>query len=387
MIPYGRQYITEDDVSAVVEVLTSDWLTQGPKVPEFENFIKLYTGSSHAVAMNSATSALHAACLALDLGPGDLLWTVPNTFVASANCGLLCGADVDFVDIDANSYCIDPTALSEKLENAEMLGRLPKVLVPVHFAGQSANMEAVRLLTKHYGIKIIEDASHAIGGSYLDKKIGCCEFSEVTVFSFHPVKIITTAEGGVATTNDPQLAERMRRIRTHGITRDSNSIEGEHCEPWTYQQLEIGLNYRMTDLQAALGVSQSAKLDTFVSRRRQLAQQYDDALADLPLICPWQDTNGVSSRHLYPVLINTNRTKFDRKFVFDYLRESDIGVNVHYIPVHTQPFYRRRGFKIGDFPLSEWYYSRTISLPLYYGLSDDDQQIVIDTLRDAFESG
>ena len=384
MIPYGRQNITEDDITAVMEVLTSDWLTQGPKVPEFEDVITQYTGASHAVAMNSATSALHAACLALDLGPGDLLWTVPNTFIATANCGRLCGADIDFVDIDARSYCMDPLALEAKLERANTSRRLPKILIPVHFAGQSANMEAIGTLAEHYGIKVVEDAAHAIGGDYLDLPVGNCQFSHIAVFSFHPVKIITTAEGGMATTNDPHLADRMRRIRTHGMSRDPGVMEGDNFEPWIYQQLELGLNYRMTDLQAALGIAQFKRLYAFVARRRQLVQQYNEALENLPVICPWQNPSGNSAHHLYPLLIDTQQAMSDRSAIFVFLRNAGIGVNVHYIPVHTQPYFRKFGFEIGDFPVSEWYYSREISLPLYYDLTDDQQQTVINSLKDAF---
>ena len=367
-----------------MEVLTSDWLTQGPKVPEFEDVITQYTGASHAVAMNSATSALHAACLALDLGPGDLLWTVPNTFIATANCGRLCGADIDFVDIDARSYCMDPLALEAKLERANTSRRLPKILIPVHFAGQSANMEAIGTLAEHYGIKVVEDAAHAIGGDYLDLPVGNCQFSHIAVFSFHPVKIITTAEGGMATTNDPHLADRMRRIRTHGMSRDPGVMEGDNFEPWIYQQLELGLNYRMTDLQAALGIAQFKRLYAFVARRRQLVQQYNEALENLPVICPWQNPSGNSAHHLYPLLIDTQQAMSDRSAIFVFLRNAGIGVNVHYIPVHTQPYFRKFGFEIGDFPVSEWYYSREISLPLYYDLTDDQQQTVINSLKDAF---
>ena len=384
MIPYGRQNIIEEDIIAVTEVLNSDWLTQGPKVPEFENAVARYTGAAYAVAMNSATSALHAACLALDLGPGDSIWTVPNTFVATANCGILCGADVDFVDIDARSYCMDPISLAEKLEKAEISGQLPKVLIPVHFSGQSANMAAIKELAERYEIYVVEDAAHAIGGRYLDYPIGSCQFSDIAVFSFHPVKIITTAEGGMATTNDPQIAARLQRIRTNGITRDPSVMIGRSNEPWFYEQTEIGLNYRMSDLQAALGISQFTRLDAFVDRRRQLTDRYNELLSNLPVICPWKDPSGDSACHLYPLLIDSKRTNTSRSKLFTFLRNAGFGVNVHYIPVHTQPFYQQFGFQAGDFPKSESYYAQEISLPLFYDLTFDEQNSVVETIHSAF---
>ena len=384
MIPYGRQNIIEEDIIAVTEVLNSDWLTQGPKVPEFENAVARFTGAAYAVAMNSATSALHAACLALDLGPGDLIWTVPNTFVATANCGILCGADVDFVDIDARSYCMDPISLAEKLEKAEISGQLPKVLIPVHFSGQSANMAAIKELAERYEIYVVEDAAHAIGGRYLDYPIGSCQFSDIAVFSFHPVKIITTAEGGMATTNDPKIAARLQRIRTNGITRDPSVMIGISNEPWYYEQAEIGLNYRMSDLQAALGISQFTRLDAFVDRRRQLTDRYNELLSNLPVICPWKDPSGDSACHLYPLLIDSKRTNTSRSKLFTFLRNAGFGVNVHYIPVHTQPFYQQFGFQAGDFPKSESYYAQEISLPLFYDLTFDEQNSVVETIHSAF---
>jgi UDP-4-amino-4,6-dideoxy-N-acetyl-beta-L-altrosamine transaminase len=379
-IPYGRQDISEDDIAAVVEVLRSDFLTQGPKVPEFEAAIATATGAAHAVAVNSATSALHIACLALGLKPGGLVWTVPNTFVASANVARLCGADVDFVDIRTSDYCMDPKSLEAKLSSAE---RKPDILIPVHFAGQSADMKAIGAIARAHGIRVIEDASHCIGGLYNGQPIGACEFSDICVFSFHPVKIITTAEGGLATTQDAGLAAAMGLYRSHGVTRDPALMETVDAEPWEYDQVALGLNYRMTEMQAALGVSQTRRLADFVARRQRMAKRYDALLADLPLILPWQNPDSYSALHLYPILIDTDKTNRTRREVFDHLRAAGIGVNVHYIPVHTQPDYQRLGFRRGDFPVSEWYYERAISIPLYYGLDEDRQDRVIVALRDA----
>jgi len=379
-IPYGRQDITEEDIAEVVAVLRSDFLTQGPKVPEFEASIAGVTDAAHAVAVNSATSALHIACLALGLGPGGLVWTVPNTFVATANVARLCGADVDFVDIRASDYCMDAQALEAKLAASD---RKPDILMPVHFAGQSADMKAIGAIARAHGIRVVEDASHCIGGRYNDHPIGACEFSDITVFSFHPVKIITTAEGGMATTQDADLAAKMGLFRSHGVTRDAALMESENPEPWEYDQVALGLNYRMTEMQAALGVTQTARLPDFVAHRQRMAKRYDAMLADLPLILPWQNPDGSSALHLYPILIDTDRTTRTRRQVFDHLRAAGIGVNVHYIPVHTQPDYRRLGFSRGDFPVSEWYYARAISIPLYYGLDEDKQDRVIAALKAA----
>lgn len=374
MIPYGRQDISKEDRQAVLEVLGSDFLTQGPQVPRFEAAIADVTSAAHAVAANSATSCLHIACLALGLGPGDLLWTVPNTFVASANVGHLCGADVDFVDTDPLSYAMSADALEAKLAESS---RKPKVIMPVHFAGQSADMDAIGALARAHGISVVEDASHAIGASYAGAPVGSCAHSDICVFSFHPVKIITTAEGGVATTNDPKLADAMELYRSHGVTRKEALLQGESHGPWYYQQIDLGLNYRMTEMQAALGVSQTARLDEFVSERHARAAVYDAELSDLPLILPRQDPKGRSALHLYPVQV----TEHDRRDIFEALRGAGIGVNVHYIPVHLQPYWAARGFKIGDFPNSELYYSRAISLPLYPGLSEAEQAYIIETLH------
>jgi UDP-4-amino-4,6-dideoxy-N-acetyl-beta-L-altrosamine transaminase len=382
MIPYGKQDITQQDIDAVVEVLKSDFLTQGPKVPAFEKALCDYTGAQYAVAVNSATSALHIACLALGLGKGDWLWTSPITFVASANCGLYCGAQVDFVDIDAQTYNLCPVALEKKLVEAKALGKLPKVVVPVHLCGQSCDMQAIHKLSSEYGFYIIEDASHAIGGKYHDKPIGNCAYSDITVFSFHPVKIITTAEGGVATTNNPELAHKMQLLRSHGITRDEALMSKAPDGDWYYEQIDLGFNYRMTELQAALGISQINRLGDFVSRRHFLADNYYKKLQNLSLILPFQNTSTHSSFHLFPVLIDEEKSNITRDSLFKFLKEREIGVNVHYIPVHTQPFYARMGFKKGEFPVAESYYARTVSLPLYYGMSDGQQDYVIEQLHE-----
>lgn len=378
MIPYGRQEITAADIAAVTAVLGSDFLTQGPAVPCFERAIADYCGAAHGVAVNSATSALHIACLALDLGPGDWLWTSPNTFVASANCGRYCGARVDFVDIDPDSYNLSPAALAAKLEQAAVSGRLPKVVIPVHFAGQPCDMEAIAALGQRYGFRIIEDASHAIGGRYRGEAIGNCRYSDITVFSFHPVKIITTGEGGLATTQDPTLAERMARLRSHGITRDPAGMQGKPEGPWYYQQIELGFNYRLTDIQAALGQSQLQRVDDYVARRQRLAARYDRGLADLPLRLPYRDPGHQSALHLYPIQVLK-----DRRPIFEALRLADIGVNVHYIPVHTQPDYGQFGFQRGDFPQAEAYYDHAISLPLFPTMTETEQDRVMAVLTAA----
>lgn len=381
-IPYGRQHITQTDIEAVVNVLTSDFLTQGSQVPAFEQAVCDYTEAKYGVAVNSATSALHIACLALGLKQNDWLWTTPITFVASANCGLYCGAKVDFVDIDPTTLNMSVTALEEKLKLAKTQNRLPKIVIPVHFTGEPCDMAKIHELSKVYGFHIIEDASHAIGGKYDGKPIGSCEYSDITVFSFHPVKIITTAEGGLATTNDKTLAEKMQLLRSHGITRDSNVMTHEPDGGWYYQQIDLGFNYRMTELQGALGVSQMANLDTFVARRHKLAKRYDELLKDLPIILPYRNPTNYSGLHLYPIQIKTDSGK-TRKQVFDSLRKQHIGVNVHYIPVHTQPYYQQMGFAQGDFPHAENYYQNAISLPLYYDLTDDLQDQVVQALNNS----
>ena len=383
MIPYGRQDISEEDIAAVVSVLRSDYLTQGPMVPKFEEAVSKHVGASHAFAMNSATSALHVACLALGLGPGDRLWTTPVTFVASSNCALYCRAEVDFVDIDRTTYNMSVEALEKKLVAAEIAGTLPKIVVPVHLCGQPCDMRAIFALSKKYGFKVIEDASHAIGGKYSGSYIGNCEFSDITIFSFHPVKIITTAEGGMAVTNDENVARAIGLLRSHGITRDASSMTKEPDGPWYYQQIELGFNYRMTELQAALGLSQLKRLDSFVAQRHVLARRYDELLADLPVTTPWQHSDSYSGLHLYVIRLKLDAIGRTHREVFEDLRGKGIGVNLHYIPVHLQPYYERMGFQPGDFPEAEAYYQEAISIPMYHALTFAQQNVVVDAIREA----
>jgi UDP-4-amino-4,6-dideoxy-N-acetyl-beta-L-altrosamine transaminase len=385
LIPYGKQSISEADIEAVAAVLRSDFLTQGPAVPAFEEAVASYCGAARAIAVNSATSALHVACLALGVGPGTRVWTSPITFVASANCALYCGAEVDFVDIDPASYNLSVEALAHQLDRAERDGRLPDVVIPVHMAGQSCDMAAIAGLSERYGFKVIEDASHAIGARYRGEPVGNCRFSDVTIFSFHPVKIVTTAEGGMALTNDPQLAERMALLRTHGVTRDAAQMENEPDGAWYYEQVALGFNYRMTDMQAALGLSQMSRLEEFVARRRALAGRYDAALAGRPLGRPWQHRDTLSSYHLYIIRLDLARNSITRRKVFDSLRERGVGVNLHYMPVYLQPYYRRLGFRPGHCPEAERYYDEAISIPLYAGMTEEQQDHVIGSLGDTLE--
>jgi len=381
MIRYGRQDISQADIDAVVEVLRSDFLTQGPMVPRFEEAVAQYCGAEYAVAVNSATSALHIACLALDLGPGDWLWTSPNTFVASANCALYCGAKVDFVDIDPHTYNMSVERLKEKLEHAEKQGLLPKIVIPVHFAGQPCDMPAIYALSQKYGFKIIEDASHAIGASYGNIKVGSCTHSNITVFSFHPVKIITSGEGGMAVTNHQALANRLSRFRTHGITSDKDLMHPRpENEIWNYQQIDLGFNYRMTDIQAALGLSQMQRLDEFVSRRHEVAERYDMKLKSFLLTTPYQASGIYSSYHLYPIRIRRADSKKTQREVFIALIEKGVGANLHYIPVHRQPYYENLGFQAGDFPEAESFHKEVISIPMYPMLSLESQDLVITAL-------
>ncbi|MDO8330178.1 MAG: UDP-4-amino-4,6-dideoxy-N-acetyl-beta-L-altrosamine transaminase [Fluviicoccus sp.] len=383
MIPYGRQDIQDDDIAAVVEVLRSDFLTQGPKVPAFEAAVASHCGVAHALAVNSATSALHIACLALGVGRGDLVWTSPITFVASANCALYCGAEIDFVDIDPATFNLCPKALKEKLDVAKAAGKLPKVVIPVHMTGQSCDMASIRELSFQYGFAVIEDASHAIGGRYRDTVIGSCAYSDITVFSFHPVKIITTAEGGMALTQNADLARSMALLRSHGITREASLMEEESHGPWYYEQQALGYNYRMTDMQAALGVSQMKHLDAWVARRQVLADRYDQLLRDLPVIAPVRVSDRYSALHLYVIQLDQDKTGKSRREVFESLRAAGVGVNVHYIPVHLQPYYKRLGFTAGQYPLSEAYYARAISLPMFPKMTEQQQDTVVNALKQA----
>ena len=382
MIPYGRQNISEDDIKAVSDVLKSDFLTQGNAVPEFENKVSQYCNVNFAFAVNSATSALHISCLALDVGPNDIVWTSAVSFVASANCALYCGASIDFVDIDANTYNMCVKSLSAKLEQASKSGKLPKVVIPVHLTGQPCEMKEIYELSKKYKFKIIEDASHAIGARYKNTKIGDCKYSDIAVFSFHPVKIITTGEGGMATTNDIKIAEKLSLYRTHGITRDESAMQNIPDGPWYYEQIKLGFNYRMTDIQAALGISQMNRLDSFIQKRHQIFDRYNEYFKDLSLIkTPWQNKDCRSSLHLYVIRVDNSKSKVDHNALFNYLRNNNIGVNIHYIPIYRHPFYSKLGFNFSDFPESEKYYSEAISIPIYPDLEEESQEFVYKLIK------
>lgn len=381
MIPYGRQDINQQDINAVIEVLKSDFLTQGPQVPAFEQAIIDACDAKYAVAVNSATSALHIACLALGLGNDDWLWTTPNTFVASANCALYCGAKVDFVDIDPRTYNLCAKQLEKKLIAAQKVGKLPKIVIPVHFSGQSCDMQAIHELAKKYGFSIIEDASHAIGGKYKGEPIGNSRYSDITIFSFHPVKIVTTAEGGMAVTNNAKLAEQLDLLRSHGITRDEKLMTQDMDGPWYYQQIALGFNYRMTELQAALGLSQMQRLEAFVIKRHELASRYDNLLQDLPITLPWQHPDSYSARHLYVIRLQLEQINITHLDVFNALRAAGIQANLHYIPVHMQPYYQKMGFASGQFPEAEKYYKEAISIPLFSAMTEGQQDTVCSTLK------
>jgi UDP-4-amino-4,6-dideoxy-N-acetyl-beta-L-altrosamine transaminase len=386
LIPYGRQSISEADIEAVVEVLRSDFLTQGPVVPAFEDAVAALCGARYGVAMNSATSALHVACLALGVGPGDRVWTSPLTFVASSNAALYCGAEVDFIDVEERTYNMCPVRLAEKLDRAAETGTLPKVIIPVHLTGQSCDMAAIHAAASRHGVRIIEDASHAIGASYRSEPVGNCRFCDIAIFSFHPVKIVTTGEGGMAMTNDPELAELMRLDRSHGITRDTAKLQHDDVGAWYYEQQRLGFNYRMTDIAAALGLSQLSRIEEFVARRREIASAYDTAFASLAVRTPWQHPDAASAWHLYVIRIDRSRTVRTHREIFDALRDADIGVNLHYVPVYRQPYYRELGFGQGHCPNAEAYYAEAISLPMYPSLTNEEQDTVIAAVKDALES-
>lgn len=394
MIPYGRQSISQSDVDTVIEVLRSDFLTQGPWGPRFESLVTEACEVKYGVAVNSATSALHIACLALGLGPGDWLWTSPNTFVASANCALYCGAKVDFVDIDSHTYNMCPEALAQKLATAEKNGTLPRVVVPVHLCGQPCDMVRIHALSQKYGFKVIEDASHAIGAKYRMagsegdfEPVGNCRYSDITVFSFHPVKIITTAEGGMALTNDPLLANRLQRLRSHGITSTPTEMHPRPIdEIWNYQQTRLGFNYRMTDIQAALGFSQMGRLQAFVEQRHRIAERYNVELAELPIQLPWQSPDSYSSYHLYPIRVRSDVSGISQRELYDVLQVAGINVNLHYIPVYRQPYYEAMGFKAGYCPNAENYFKEAISLPMFATLTGEEQGLVCRTLHKALRA-
>lgn len=383
-IPYGHQNINKDDIQAVVEVLESDFITQGPVVPQFEEAVASYCGAKHGVAVNSATSALHIACKSIGLGADDYLWTSPNTFVASANCALFCGAKVDFVDIDPQTYNMSVSALRDKLKKAEKTGSLPKIVIPVHFSGQSCEMKEIAEFSQKYGFSVIEDASHAIGGRYQQDKIGCCTYSDMTIFSFHPVKIITTGEGGMILTQKNGLYEKLLLLRNHGITRDPLQMTEKSHGPWYYQQIDLGYNFRMTDLQAALGYSQLQRLDEFVSKRHALAARYNDVIEYSPLTLPWQHPETYSAWHLYVIRLKSELAKY-RLEIYQYMQCNGIGVNVHYIPIHLQPYYKSLGFQSGDYPVAERFYAEAITIPLFHGMSFSDQDKVINALATALD--
>lgn len=388
MIPYGRQDINQADIDAVVEVLRSDYLTQGPVVPAFEQAVATRVGARHAIAVNSATSALHIACLSLEVGPGDVVWTSPITFVASANCARYCGAEVDFVDIDPRTYNMSTVRLTEKLAQAKASGKLPKVVIPVHLCGQSCDMAGIYELSQQYGFRIIEDASHAIGGKYRGEPIGNCRYSDITVFSFHPVKIITTCEGGMALTNDAKVAKRLRLLRSHGITSDAADMHPRAPEElWNYQQIALGFNYRMTEIHAALGLSQLRRLDEFVTKRHTIAKRYDEVLSNIPIVTPWQHADSYSSLHLYPIRLKLAEINKTHRQVYETLIATGIFVNLHYIPVYRQPYYENLGFRKGLCPEAECYYAETISLPMYPGLTEEQQDEVVTALNFAIAEG
>jgi len=384
MINYGQHYVSEEDISSVIEVLRSDWLTQGPMVPEFEKSLSEYTGSKYVSLVNSATSALHLACLALDLGRGDWLWTSPISFVASSNCGIYCEANIDFVDINLDTYNIDIDALNEKLLIAEKEDKLPKVIVLVHMCGSSIDTKAIHELSKKFKFKIIEDASHAVGAKYRDLPVGSCKYSDISVFSFHPVKIITSAEGGAILTNSPEIDDRVKSYRSHGITKDVEKFKNSSEGPWYYEQHSLGFNYRMNDLQAALGLSQLQRLDKITLNRNELANSYKELLEGLPIEFQRIIDHSYSSYHLLSVRIKTDQVQQKKRYFFDNLLRMGIGVNFHYIPIYRQPYYSKFGFNYKNFPNAETYFDQAITLPLYPNLSNSNLNFICRSFRSLF---
>ncbi len=380
-IPYGHQNIIQEDINSIIDILHSDWITQGPVIEKFEKAMANHCNAKYAVAVSSGTAALHLSCLSLDLKSGDYAWTSPNTFVASANCALYCGSNIDFVDIDKRTLNISIEKLEEKLIKAKKENKLPKILIPVHFAGNICDMNEIKSLSDKYGFKIIEDAAHALGSAYKNTKTGSCEFSDITTFSFHPVKIITTGEGGMILTNKKEIYEKLLMLRTHGITRNEQFMKSDSEGPWYYEQVDLGFNYRITDIQSALGLSQLKRLDDFIKRRNYLAERYNNLLKDLPITLPVINKDCYSAWHIYVIRLNLNAIKKTRKQVFNELKSANVGVNVHYIPVHTQPFYKSLGFKKGDFPNSEKYYEEAITLPLFYDLTEEEQDYIVSALK------
>ena len=382
MIPYSRQNISEEDITAITDVLKSDYLTQGPKTPEFEKIVSEYCGVKYGCAVNSATSGLHIACLALGVGKGDIVWTSPISFVASSNCALYCGATVDFVDIDSLSNNMSVISLEEKLILAKKKGNLPKVVIPVHLSGKSCDMERIHDLGREYDFKIIEDASHAIGASYKNQKVGSCSYSDITVFSFHPVKIITTCEGGMCMTNDGDLYNLLLRYRSHGITRHSEEMKNKPDGLWYYEQLNLGYNYRLNDLQSVLGISQMQKLDSFVKERNIIATSYNGLFSRSQIDLPKIKSENYSSWHLYIIRINSNNNGLNRNFVFEKLRNNGVYVNVHYIPIYRHPYYQKMNFKLKDYPEAEKYYKEAISIPIFPGMTSEQQEKIISIISE-----
>ena len=385
MIPYAKQDISDEDIDSVIEVLKSDFLTQGNKVPLFEDIISERVGAKYALAANSATSCLYLSCLSLGLSKEDILWTSPITYVASANCALYCGAEVDFVDIDPLTWNISVEILEEKLKTARKIKKVPKILVLVHLAGNPCDLQKVFDLSKEYGFSIIEDASHALGSKYSGEHIGSSVYSDISVFSFHPVKNITTGEGGMILTNNQKLSEKIHLYRSHGITRDTKKMINKEEGLWYYEQLLLGFNFRMSDIHAALGISQMNSLDKFISIRNELSQIYTEELKGLPLTIQRVRKEDLSAWHIFVIRLKLSELKLSRLEIYNSLRNKGIGVNVHYIPVHLHPFYKNLGFNKGDFPNSENYYDGAITIPMFTKLKKKEIKYVIQALKESID--